>query len=79
MSLESLGILVLRDYLLDALKDANEWILQHCCYCKNCRACAINSRLKKEINKNKIKSENSHIKWWKIYFFDDLRVIKPNI
>ena len=28
MSLESLGILVLRDYLLDALKDANEWILQ---------------------------------------------------
>ena len=79
MSLESLGILVLRDYLLDALKDANEWILQHCCYCKNCRACAINSRLKKEISRNKIKSENSHIKWWKIYFFDDLPVIKPNI
>ena len=47
MSLESLGILVLRYYLLDALKDAIEWILQHFYYCKNCRACAINSRLKK--------------------------------
>ena len=57
MSLESLGILVLRDYLLDALKDANEWILQHCYYCKNCRACAINSRLKKREIETKLRAK----------------------
>ena len=33
--------LVLRDFLSDVNKDANEWTLLHCYYCKNCSACAI--------------------------------------
>ena len=49
MSLERLGILLLRDSLAESSKDANEWILNHCYYCKKCRACAINSTLQKEL------------------------------
>ena len=43
------GCLVLRDFLFDVNKDANDWILLHCYYCKNCSACAIDSRLQKEL------------------------------
>ena len=69
--------LVLRDFLSDVNKDANEWILFHCYYCKNCSACAINSRLQKELKGNHFKIKNKHIKWWKIYFVDALPVLKP--
>ena len=34
MPLELSGLLILRDNLAVALRDANEWILQHCFYCK---------------------------------------------
>ena len=68
--------LVLRDFLSDVNKDANEWILSHCYYCKNCSACAINSRLQKELKRNHFKTKNKHIKWWKIYFVDALPVLK---
>ena len=40
--------LVLRDFLSDVNKDANEWILLHCYYRKNCSACGINSKLEKK-------------------------------
>ena len=69
--------LVLRDFLSDVNKDANEWILSHCYYCKNCSACAINSRLQKELKRNHFTTKNKHIKWWKIYFVDALPVLKP--
>ena len=68
---------ILRDFLFDVNKDANEWILSHCYYCKNCSACAINSRLQKELKINHFKTKNKHIKWWKIYFVDALPVLKP--
>ena len=69
--------LVLRDFLSDVNKDTNEWILSHCYYCKNCSACAINSRLQKELKINHFKTKSKHIKWWKIYFVDALPVLKP--
>ena len=69
--------LVLRDFLSDVDKDANEWILSDCYYCMNCSACAINSRPRKELKKIHFKTKNKHIKWWKIYFVDALPVLKP--
>ena len=69
--------LVLRNFLSDVNKDANEWILLHCYYYKNCSACAINSRLQKELKRNHFKTKKKHIKWWKIYFVDALAVLKP--
>ena len=50
ISLELSGLLILREELEGVSREANEWILQHCFYCKNCRACAINSSLKKNWN-----------------------------
>ena len=69
--------LVLRDFLSDVNKDANEWILLHWYYCKNCSACAINSKLQKVLKRNHFKTKNKHIKWWKIHFVDALPVLKP--
>ena len=69
--------LVLRDFPSDVNKDANECILSHCHYCKNCRACAINSRFQKELKGNYFKIKNKDLKWWKIYFVDALPVLKP--
>ena len=74
--------LVLRDFLSDVNKDAKEWILSHSYYCKNFSACAINSRLQKELKRNHFKTKNKRcgkfvcIKWWKIYFVDALPVLK---
>ena len=61
MSFERLDILVLRDSLAESSKDANEWILSHCYYCKNCRACATNSTLQKELKRNSLKDKNKHV------------------
>ena len=61
MSLEMLGLLVVRDTLEGVSKDANDWILNHCFYCKKCRACSINSHLQKELKRNSFKTENSHV------------------
>ena len=69
--------LVLRDFLSDVNKDANEWILSHCYYCKNCSAYAINSSLQKELKRNHFKTKNKHIKRWKNYFVGALPVLKP--
>ena len=79
MSLERVGSLELRDHLSVAKKDANEWILEHCFYCKNCRACSFNSRLQKKLNRNGFKTTNKHIKWWRLFWVDDLPVLKPHI
>ena len=79
MPLELSGLLILRDNLAVASRDANEWILQDCFYCKNCRACAINSRLQKELKRNNFKTKNSHVKWWRLRFVDDLPVLTPNL
>ena len=57
-------------------KDANEWILSHCYYCKNCSEYAINSKLQKELKRNHFKTKNKHIKWWKICFLDALPVLE---
>ena len=74
MSLEVLGLLVLRDTLEGVSKDANEWILNHCFYCKKCGACSINSHLQKKLKRNKFKTKNSHVKWWRLRFVDDLPI-----
>ena len=63
MSLEVLGLLVLRDTLEAVSKDANNWILNHRFYCKKCKACSINSHLQKELKRNNFKTKNSHVKW----------------
>ena len=70
------GCLLSRDSLSDMNKDANEWILSHCYYCKNCSECAINSKLQKELKRNHFKTKNKHIKWWKICFLDVLPVLE---
>ena len=57
MSLEVLGLLVLRDSLEGVSKGANEWILNHCFYCKKCRACSINSHLQKELKRSNFKTK----------------------
>ena len=62
MSLELSGLLILREELEGASRDANEWILQHCFHCKNCRASPINSSLQKELKRNNFKTKNKHVK-----------------
>ena len=65
MSAELVGRLAIRDHLLELTKDSNEWILEHCFYCKKCRPCSINSRLHKELTRNSFKTTKKHIKcWW---------------
>ena len=63
MSLEVLGLLVLRDTLEGVPKDGNEWILNHCFYCKKCTTCSIDSHFQKELKRNNFKTTNSHVKW----------------
>ena len=78
MSLEKFGHLSFRQDLEIVGKHAEEWILTHCFYCKNCRACSINSRLQKELKRNSFWDENKHIKVWRIFWVDDLPVLQPN-
>ena len=79
MSLEVLGLLVLRDELEEVSRDANEWILNHCFYIKKCRACFVNSQLQKELKRNNFKRKNSHVKWWRLRFVDDLPILSKNL
>ena len=79
MSLELSGLLILREELEGVSRDANEWISQHCFYCKNCRACAINSSLQKELKRNNFKTKISRVKWWRLRFVDDLAVLSKNL
>ena len=51
MSLQLSDLLILRDELEGVSRDANDWILQHCFYCKNCRACSLNSSIQKELKR----------------------------
>ena len=77
MEHEIAGCLMLKDNLPNINKEAKEWILTHCYYCKNCSARAINSSLQKELKRNHFKTKNKHIKWWKIYFIDLLPLLRP--
>ena len=79
MSLEVLGLLVLRDTLEGVSKDAKEWILNHCFYCKKRRGCSINSHLQKELKRNNFKTKNSHVKLWRLRFVDDLPILSKNL
>ena len=79
MSLEVLGLLILRDELEGVSRDANEWILNHCFYCKKCRTYFINSQLQKELKRNNFKMKNSHVKWWRLRFVDDLPILSKNL
>ena len=79
MSLELSHLLILRDELEVVSRDANDWILQHCFYCKNYRACSLNSSIQKELKKNNFKTKNRHGKWWRLYFVDDLPVLLKNL
>ena len=79
MSLELSGLLILREDLEGVSRDANEWILQHCFCCKNCRACAINSSLQKELKRNNFKTKIRSVKWWRLRFVDDLPVLSKNL
>ena len=79
MSLEMLGLLVVRDTLEGVSKETNDWILNHWFYCKKCRACSINSHLQKELKRNSFKTENSHVKLWRLSFVDDLPNLSKNL
>ena len=79
MSLELTGLSILREELEIASREANELILQHCFYCKNCRACFINSSLQKELKRNNFKTKNKHVKWWRLHFVDDLPALSKNL
>ena len=79
MSLKVSGLLVLRDTLEGVSKDANEWILNHCFYCKKCRASSINPHLQKELKRNNFKTKNSHVKWLRLRFVDDLPILSKNL
>ena len=79
MSVEVLGLLVVRGTLEGVSKDANDWILNHCFYCKKCRACSINSHLQKELKRNNFKTKNSHVKLWRLRFVDDLPILSKNL
>ena len=72
------GSLELSNHLAMTIKDANEWILEYCFYCKRCRACSINSRLQKELSRNGFKTNNKHVKWRLLTWVDDLPVLKPH-
>ena len=75
MSLEVLSLLVKRDTLEGVSKDENDWILNHCFYCKKCRAYSINSHLQKELKRNNFKTKNGHVKLWRLRFVDDLPIL----
>ena len=61
-------ILAFRDLPSRVGRDANEFISIHCFYCRNCKACSLNSRLQKELKRNHFYSKNKHVKWWGIMF-----------
>ena len=65
-------LLVLRENLDRFSKDVNEYILEHCFYCKNCRTCSLNTSLIKELN---FKTENKKVQWWRLQFIDEDKVI----
>ena len=56
-----IDLLILRDELEGVSRDANDWILQHSFYCKNCRACSPNSSIQKELKRNNFKTKNRHV------------------
>ena len=68
-------LLVLREQLEGFSRDASNYICEHCFYCKNCRACSLNTSLSKELKRNKFKSENKKVQWWRIQFVDGDQVI----
>ena len=68
-------LLVLREQLESFSRDASEYICQHCFYCKNCCACSFNTSLSKELKRNKFKSENKKVQWWRIQFIDEDQLI----
>ena len=79
MSPQLSDLLILRDELEGVSGDANDWILQHCFYCKNCRACSLNSSIQKELKRNIFKTNNRHVKWWRLKFVNDLPVLSKNL
>ena len=68
-------LLILREELERFSKDANEYILEHFFYCKNCRACSLNTSLLKELKRNNFNSENKKVQWWRLQFVDENKVI----
>ena len=68
-------LLVFRENLKCFSKDGNEYILEHCFYCKNCRVCSLNASLIKELKRNKFDSENIKVQWWRIQFIDENKVV----
>ena len=68
-------LLVLRENLEKFSKDLNEYILEHCYYCKNCCACSLNASMLKELKRNKFHSENKKTQWWSLQFVDENKVI----
>ena len=72
------GRLCLRDHLAIVSRDANDWILANCFYCKGCRVCSINSALYKELSRIGFWTVNKHVKWWSLVWFDDLPVLTPH-
>ena len=68
-------LLILREELEGFSKDASDYILEHCFYCKNCRACSLNTSLLKELKKSKFNSENKKVQWWRLQFVDEDQVI----
>ena len=73
MPFKSDGLLILSGTLERFSKDASEYKLEHCFYCKKCRACSISSSLAKELKRNKFNTENKKVKWWRLYFvFDEV-------
>ena len=73
-------LLVLRENLDRFSKDANEFILEHCFYCKNCRACSLNTSLIKELKRNKFSSENIKVQRWRIQFIgEDTVLLSKNL
>ena len=68
-------LLALREQLEGFLRDASDYICEHCFYCKNCRACSLNASLTKELKRNKFNSENKKVQWWRIQSIEDDQLI----
>ena len=68
-------LLILRESLKCFSKDATECILEHCFYCKNYRACSLNTSLLKELKRNNFNSENKKVQSWRLQFVDENKVI----